>query len=313
MQSLFLDRYAMIVLEVLDLGDGMKKGFALLFAVLFAIGITGCTASREEVSVVATTKPVYDFTSRLCEGTDIQVTQLVTESVSCLHDYTLSVSQVRKAEAAQVTVISGAGLEDFMEDLFHGTVIDSSANVPLLECSEEHEHEHDHGHSHEADNHIWLAPENAKLMAANICEGLCAVYPAWETKLRENAAALQAELELLQAYGREQLRELSCRELITFHDGFGYLARAFDLEIAAAVEEESGSEASARELIALIRLVRDRSIPAVFCEINGSVSAPGIIAAETGVSVHALDMCMGESDYFESMYRNIDVIKEALG
>ena len=304
----------MIVLEVFDLGDGMKKQFSLLFAVFLTICITGCTAPREQVSVVTTTKPVYDFTSRLCAGTDIQVTQLITESVSCLHDYTLSVSQVRKAEAATVTIISGAGLEEFMEDLFHGTVIDSSKNVPLLECAEEHDHHgHDHDHAHESDNHIWLAPENAKIMVTNICEGLCAVYPAQESILRKNANALLAELDRLQAYGQDQLKDLSCRELVTFHDGFGYLAHAFGLEIAAAVEEESGSEASAKELIELIRLVRDHNIPAVFCEINGSVSAPGIIAAEAGVSVHALDMCMGESDYFESMYRNIDVIKEALG
>ena len=303
----------MIILEVLDLGDGMKKYFSLLFAVLLAIGITGCAAPREQACVVATTKPVYDFTARLCQGTDIQVTQLISEPVSCLHDYSLSISQARKAEAAEVTIISGAGLEEFMEELLRGTIIDSSSNVPLLDCSHEHEHEHEHDHHHQVDNHIWLDPENAKIMATNICEGLCATYPTHATALRANLSQLLNDLDRLQAYAKEQLADLSCRELITFHDGFGYLAHAFDLEVAAAVEEESGSEASAKELIELIDLVRHHQIPAVFCETNGSVSAPGIIAAETGISVHTLDMAMGERDYFESMYRNIDVLKEALG
>jgi len=273
--------------------------------------LVGCSAPGEQIQVVATTKPVYDFTSRLCQGTGIQVTQLISEPVSCLHDYSLSVSQARKAEAAEVTVISGAGLEDFMEELLHGTIIDSSVNVPLLDCS--HEHDHAHDHHHELDNHIWLDPENAKIMAANICEGLCAAYPAQAPTLRQNLGALLAELDDLQTYGKAQLADLSCRELITFHDGFGYLAHAFDLEVAAAVEEESGSEASAKELIGLIELVQNHSIPALFCETNGSVSAPGIIAAETGISVHTLDMAMGERDYFKSMYHNIDVLKEALG
>lgn len=291
----------------------MMKRFVLYFTILFALLITGCSAPGEQIQVVATTKPVYDLASRLCAGTDIQVSQLISEPVSCLHDYSLSVSQVRKAEAAEVTVISGAGLEEFMEDILQGTVIDSSAGISLLECSEGHDHDHGHDHHHEADNHIWLSPENAKVMAANICDGLCHAYPQHTEKFGENLGALLEELDRLQVYGEAQLSGLSCRELVTFHDGFGYLAYAFDLEIAAAVEEESGSEASAKELIDLIELVKHHNIPAIFCEINGSVSAAGIIAAETGVSLYPLDMAMGEGDYFESMYRNIDVIKEALG
>ena len=101
----------------------MTKRFFLLLAIFLAIGVTGCTVSREQTCVVATTKPVYDFTSQLCAGTDISVTQLIAEPISCLHDYSLSVSQARTAEAAEVTVISGAGLEEFMEELFHGTII----------------------------------------------------------------------------------------------------------------------------------------------------------------------------------------------
>ena len=45
---------------------------------------------------------------------------------------------------------------------------------------------------------------------------------------------------------KTSLESLSCRELITFHDGFSYFADAFDLTILRAMEEEAGSEASAR-------------------------------------------------------------------
>ena len=47
-----------------------------------------------------------------------------------------------------------------------------------------------------------------------------------------------AQLDALQAYGEKTLADLSCRELITFHDGFAYLAHAFDIEIVEAIEEE---------------------------------------------------------------------------
>ncbi len=289
----------------------MRKISLLLVAVLLA-GLMGCAAPQSTPRIMATTKPVYDLTYHLCADTDLSVGLLISESVSCLHDYSLSVDQVRKAEAADMMVISGAGLEDFMADLLENchTVIDSSSGIPLLECAEEHDHDHDH--HHEADAHIWLAPENAKLMAENICDGLSEAYPQYTEIFRKNLAQLEFALDSLQAYGEKELSTLSCRELVTFHDGFGYFAQAFDLTIAAAMEEESGSEASAKELIHLIELMQEHNIPAVFTEVNGSVSAAKIICAEISVSSHALDMGMG-GDYFEIMYQNIRTVKEALG
>ena len=287
----------------------MRRLSLVLVAILVA-GLMGCTAPQPAPQIMATTKPVYDFTSYLCEGTELSAGLLIHESVSCLHDYSLSVAQVRNAEAAETIVLSGAGLEDFMSDLLGScNTIDSSVGVSLLECTEEHEHDH---HHHEADAHIWLAPKNAKIMATNICDGLCTAYPEHAEVFQQNLAALQADLDALQAYGEENLSSLSCRELVTFHDGFGYFANAFGLNIAAAMEEESGSEASAKELIHLIELMQERNIPAVFTEVNGSASAANIISAEIGTVSYALDMGMN-GDYFAIMRHNIDTVKEALG
>ena len=291
------------------------KRYILLTILLVAALLVGCTASEAPVQIAATTLPVYEFTARLCDGTDLTVTQLVTEQVSCLHDYALNVRQARAAEAAELIVINGAGLEDFMGDLLDGkVVIDSSDGIALIEAIPDHEHEESshEGHHHEEDPHIWLSPANAKIMAQNICTGLSAQYPEHTALFEQNLAALLAELDELQAYGQQHLSTLSCRELITFHDGFAYLAESFDLTILEAVEEKSGSEASAAELIHLIQEVRHHNLPAVFTENLGSVSAAGIIAAETGAQVHALDMIMYGNSYFDAMYRNIDTLKGAL-
>ena len=289
----------------------MRK-LSLLLAVVLLISMAGCAMSQPTPQIVATTKPVYDFTAYLCQGTDLSVGLLINESVSCLHDYSLSVSQARNAEAAQLLVTSGAGLEEFMQDLLdqHSNVIDCADGIALPECTVEHGH--DHEHHHETDAHIWLSPEYAAQMAENIYIGLRATYPEHTITFQKNLAKLLEDLQALQSYGQQQLAALSCRELITFHDGFGHFASAFGLTIAAAMEEESGSEASARELIELIHLIQDRNIPAIFTEVNGSASAATIITAEIGVPGYALDMGM-TGDYFEMMYHNIDTVKEALG
>ncbi len=289
----------------------MKRLIPLLCAL--ALILAGCGSFEPAADIAATTLPVYEFTSRLCDGTGLTVTRLVNESVSCLHDYSLNVEQVKAAEAAQLVVISGAGLEEFMEDLLQNKkVLDSSAGIQLLEC-EGHHHEEEHHHQHEEDSHIWLAPENAMVMARNICEGLTARYPEHRALLEQNLNELLADLEALQTYGEAALADLSTRDLITFHDGFGYFAECYDLHILEAVEEESGSEASAAELKELITLVREHQLPAIFTETNGSDSAAAVIARETGAGVFPLNMAMAGDSYFDAMYHNIDTIKEALG
>ena len=291
----------------------------MIIAGLLSVLLCGCTPSAQNARVAATTLPVWEFSSRLCAGTPITVTRLVTEQVSCLHDYSLNVRQVKAAESAETIVMSGAGLEDFLDDLLvNASVIDTSEGIDLL-CGEEHEDEHHHeeGHHHEEDPHIWLSPENAKTMARNICAGLSARYPEYKQTFEDNLDPLLHDLDALRNYGNDTLSKLQCRKLITFHDGFSYFAESFDLTIVKAVEEESGSEASARELIELVTLVEENSLPAIFTETSGSTSAAGIIARETGCGVFTLDMAMaGDSygdSYFDAMYRNIDTIKEALG
>ncbi len=285
----------------------MKKLFSLLG--LLSILLSGC-AAQETADIAATTLPVWEFTAALCQDTGLSVTRLVTESVSCLHDYSLNVRQVKAAEAANCIVISGGGLEEFMSDLLDGKVtVDASSGIALLEGCHDHDHQ---GHHHEADSHIWLSPANALQMARNICKGLSETYPRHATKFSENLTALEAKIQAVQAYGDTQLSGLSSRKLITFHDGFAYFAQAFDLEIVKAIEEESGAEASAAELKEIVALVRSQDLPAIFTETNGSTSAAAIISAETGVPCFSLDMAMAGESWFDAMYRNIDTLKEAL-
>jgi len=291
----------------------MKHFILFLVFVLLVCWFSGC-GSAPAADIAATTLPVYEFTQLLCEGTGITVSRLITENVSCLHDYTLQVAQMRAVQGAKAVVISGAGLEEFLDDVLQEVhCIDASLDLHLIEG-----HHHDHGdrehsaHAHAEDPHIWLSPENAAKMAENICHELCRLYPQHQSLFEANLEQLHQKLHTLQEYGEETLKAISCREMITFHDGFSYLAESFGLTILAAVEEEAGSEASAEQLISLISLVQEHQLSAVFTEVNGSASAAQIVAAETGCRVFALDMAMSGSSYFDAMYHNIQTLREAL-
>lgn len=286
-----------------------KTAFICVLALLIGM-LSGCGAQTETADIAATTLPVYQFTQMLCQGTGLTVTRLVTESVSCLHDYSLNVKQVKAVESADLVVMNGARLEDFMDDLLSGKdVIDASEGISLLESCHDHEHE---GHSHDIDPHIWLSVANATMMAKNIYNGLCEAYPEHAEAFKSNMDGLMQKLRDLDTYAKQQLSDLSCREIITFHNGFAYLADAYDLTILAAVEEESGSEVSSQALIELIALVREHNLIAIFMEENGSDAAAKTISTETGVNLYILNMAMAGNDYFEAMYQNIDTLREAL-
>ena len=128
----------------------MKRLFILVPLLLL---LCGCGKNTGYSPIAATTLPVYEFTSRLCEGTSLTVIRLVTEEISCLHDYSLNVRQVKAAEAAEVIVISGAGLEEFLDDMLQDKqAIDASAGVKLI-VPEEHHHDHSHEAEEEKQDH----------------------------------------------------------------------------------------------------------------------------------------------------------------
>ena len=81
----------------------MKKIIPFLLILLL---LSGCGASEPQPQIAATTLPVYELTSILTQGTPLTVGRLVTESVSCLHDYSLKVQQVKL-----VTSIRGNSLD----------------------------------------------------------------------------------------------------------------------------------------------------------------------------------------------------------
>ncbi len=291
------------------------KRLLFIFALMATVLFSGCQQApeRQETILAATTATVAELAQTLVEGTDITVRALITEPVSCLHDYTLSVSQMKILHHADAVVINGLGMEAFMDDVLKDTqVIDASADIQALEVCHEHEHEH-HGHAHEFDAHIWLDPMRAAQMTKTMAQELAVRYPAHADTFEANAKVYCEKLEALVQYGKQELSALTCRDMVTFHDGFAYFADAFGLHIAASMEVEAGSAPAAGELKEIIKLVQSREISSVFTEKSADADTAQIIAQETGARVFVLDMGMSGSDYITAMTHNIDTVKEALG
>ena len=300
----------------------MRHRLLPLLAAL-SLALTGCSAQPAEkddaVHILATTYPVYLFTTAVTQDVQgIEVDLLVNAQTSCLHDYTLTVQDMKAIDAADVIIMSGAGLEDFMEDALgqsDATVIDCSQAVELLPTLEHTGHD-GHDHDEEYDPHYWMDPHRAGQVVERIAEALSALDPDNAGAYADNGDAALTALARIDPTLRDAV--LPPYSLITFHDGFQYLAHAFGLELVKAIEEEEGATASAREIGEVSALVEERGIAAIFTEVNGPTATARAIARETGCDVAALDMLMsgegaGIQPYIDAMNANLSTVREALG
>lgn len=301
---------------------------SMLLSVLLLL--PGCAqapsgSSQEEgLTVLATTYPVYLFARTVAQGVEgVTVERLNTGSVSCLHDYTLSVDDMKKIESADVIAMNGAGLEDFMDDALAASsaaVIDCSQGVALFENAD-HIHEegdggHDHGHW---DPHYWMDPGNAAVMVRNLQEGFALADPDHGDAYARNGEEAAGQLPSFAGDCTQALEGAEGAALITFHDGFHYFAQALGLPLLASIEEEEGSEASAMEINEITQLVKEHQLPVIFTEVNGSDATANAISRETGCQVAQLTMLMdgpeeGDlSTYLEGVRSNVNTIVSFFG
>ena len=186
----------------------MKRFFALLLSLTLALTtLTACgrqeTAAKHGFVVACTTYPVYLMTQAVTQDVpDVTVKLVVNQQLSCLHNYTLTMADMKIIESADLLVINGAGLESFLDDVLASRDYwDASRDMPLRHAEEGHDHgDHDHDADHEEyDPHYWLSPALAGQMAQNIAIGLTTKDPAHMDAYQANADQVAERLTTLQA------------------------------------------------------------------------------------------------------------------
>lgn len=200
-------------------------------------------------------------------------------------------------EGADLILRHGVGLDDWLDDTLSAardaTVVTVTDGIelrpPALRIDDEHEGEDsadDHG---DFDPHVWLDPERAKQMVDNIAEALAAADPAGADTYRANAAAYNAVLDDAAAEARALIDEIpeQDRKIVTNHDGFGYFAAAFGLEVVGAVIPSSTTDAepSAQETAGLLNLIEAQGVKAIFAESSVNSDLAETLARDAGVRI----------------------------
>lgn len=145
---------------------------------------------------------------------------------------------------------------------------------------------HIHG---EIDPHLWQNVRNVMAYVELIRDTLITQDPAGAQTYRDNTARYLARLDALDRYVRQQIEAIPAprRYLITTHDAFAYLAKAYGLRIGGFVTPNPAVEPSLENRRKLTDTIQNLDVPAVFLEPNlaSRSSTLSELATDNGVAV----------------------------
>jgi zinc transport system substrate-binding protein len=273
---------------------------ALLAAAALVAGCSAGPASRTDgrVRVEAAFYPLAFLASRI-GGDAVRVDDL-TPAGGEPHDVELKASQVRAIREADLTVYL-RGFQPALDQAVEGaTAFDLATVVPFREN----------------DPHVWLDPVRMATMANALTERLADLAPAHAADIRARGTALATELATLDGEFTTRLETCERHDVVTSHAAFGYLAARYGLTQVGIAGLTPDEEPTAKRLVEVAGIVRDRHVTTVFFETLVSPKLAETVARETGAKTAVLDPIEGvaaNDDYLRAMRRNLAALVAALG
>lgn len=286
-----------------------NRPFILLLAIIAgALSLAACGGnatdprdSEGRIKVVATTVQIGAL-AREIGGDRIALTVLMGPGVDP-HDYELTADARKDVAAAGVILRNGVGLDAFLDGVLkskdnQGKLTTVSEGVAIHDVHETSDHKEDDGHAHEdGDPHIWHDPANVKIMVDNIASALAKADETNAEAYRANAEKYKATLDETDAEIRKLIGTIppANRKMVTNHDAFGYFIDAYGLEFVGAVipGASTQSEPSAKDIAALVELIKREQVKAIFSESTVDPKVATQVARDTNVKI--VDNLYGDS------------------
>lgn len=289
----------------------------LLSAALPALlAASAIPASAETLKVVASFTVLADVVKQV-GGDHVSVTSLVGPNGDP-HEFEPSPADAKHLKAAQVTFVSGEGLEGWMDRLitasgYKGTPVTASEGINTRTMEEDGKTV--------TDPHVWNSPVNVKVWVVNIEKALSAADPADAAAFKTNADRYTKKLDELDAYAHSKFDKVADdrRKVLTSHDAFGYFGREYQVSFLAPLGVSTESEASAADVAKLIEQIKAENVKTYFFENSNDPRLVKQVAKATGAKpggelyVESLSDAKGPAPTYEKMFRyNVDQIAAAM-
>ncbi|MEB3247207.1 MAG: metal ABC transporter substrate-binding protein [Synechococcus sp.] len=255
----------------------------LLFA---AVTLSGCRSGEKTSRVddqrpqVLTTFTVLADLARNVAGDRLLVRSIVKPGAE-IHGYQPTPSDIERASTADLIVENGLGLELWAERFTA-----AAGDVPTVTLSEGMQPlliEED-VYAGKPNPHAWMSPKRTMRYVDRLVEAFSRLDPAGTDAFSANGAAYKQQLAQLDRDLRAALETIPIerRLLVSCEGAFSYLAQDYGLEEAYLWPVNAESQVTPKRMARLIATVRDRGVPAVFCESTVSDKAQRDVASAAG-------------------------------
>ena len=301
-----------------------KNSLKIIFTLLFLLStlLAACQPQSGEIlnqqelaQVTVSILPQAYFVERISGGS-IGVNVMVGPGEEA-HTYEPKPDQMRAL--SQVFFTIGLEYEDVwvprFEDINPNLVIfDLAEGIQRIPLSTDHAH-HDEEDSHEEeaedglDPHVWLSPENGRIIAENTLAALTALVPESADLFQENYQALIADIDRVDRKISDTLSSLEQRQFMVFHPAWGYFADQYNLDELAV--QVGGQDPSASELASLIEVAQNEKIKVIFIQPTFNTASAEAIAQEIGAEVAVIDPLA--EDWLSNLQSAAEAFAAALG
>ena len=231
----------------------------------------------------------------------------------------------KKAKVIHLMDISGLEIHKFREKNIYGGHDDHDKHGHKEDKHDDHdkhghkEDKHDdhdkHGHAHahgEFDVHIWLDPNNAKVIVKEVANQLATLDSKNSDFYKMNANNTVNKLDnLINKIDKSINKKAS---FVTFHDAYQYFEKRFGVEALGALTINTDIQPGAKQIEEIQHLVEDKNIKCIFSEPQFNPKLINMIAKSTGAKTGILDPLgssykPGQNLYFNlinDLYQNIN-------
>lgn len=302
----------------------MKKSLLALL-LLLSCALSGCAAAAESgaFTVITTNFPQYDF-ARTVAGERAEVIMLLPPGTES-HSYEPRPSDIVAITEADLFIYTGAELEPWAGRLLEGissdslTVADISQGIELEPSHEDDGHDHDHPRW---DPHIWLDPQRAASMCANIAAALTDKDPGGAQHYAANLQSLTKELEALDADISAAVDAGSGRTLVfAGRMALAYFLERYGLSHIGVMDTCAGEAGPAvADIIRVVEYIEANGVGVIYYEELAEPVTANSIAQQTGAQPLLFHSCHNVSKdefaagvtYIDLMRQNLDNLVEGL-
>ena len=298
--------------------------------------------AQAEINVVTSVKPLHSITAAVMEG--IGKPDLIVKGAASPHTYSMKPSQAKMIENADLVFWMGHKLESFLvkpiEALASKAMVVElmdSHGLKKLEIREgggfdEHDHDDD-GHkenendseeahdkhteeSHdehgrgEFDVHVWLDPENAKVMVNEIKESLKKIDPVNAKKYEINSKKVVTKLNQLVVEVSAKLAPTKGKGFVVFHDAYQYFENRFGIQVLGALTVNTDVMPGAKQLSEIREVIEHEKVNCLFSEPQFNPAIIKSIAKDTNVKTGILDPLGAKLDKGKNLY--FDLLKNMM-